>query len=86
MLQNSAREEADPMLTRWIERTAWVVGCTLLGAYGGVRLWAQESSAQAVQEFRVMAVVPADQSLWSHQRVVAYQEAQRVGDAPEAVT
>jgi sortase A len=45
----------------------------------------QESSAQAVAEFRVMTVAPADQSLWSQQRVVAYAEAQRAGDAPEAV-
>jgi sortase A len=73
------------MLTRWIERTAWVVGVTLLGAYGGMRLWAEDSSTKAVQEFRAMSVAPADQSLWSHQRVVAYQEAQRAGDAPEAV-
>ncbi|HKU89617.1 MAG TPA: class D sortase [Steroidobacteraceae bacterium] len=70
---------------RWIERTAWVVGFTLLGMYGGMRLWAQESSSKAVQEFRAMSVAPADQSLWSHQRVVAYREAQRAGDAPEAV-
>ena len=73
------------MLTRWIERTAWVVGITLLGMYGGVRLWAEESRAQAVEEFRALAVAPADQSLWSHQRVVAYRGGQRAGDAPEAV-
>jgi sortase A len=73
------------MLTRWIERTAWTVGCTLLCLYGGTRLWVQESSAQAVAEFRAMSVGPADQSLWSHQRVTAYVEAQRAGDAPEAV-
>jgi sortase A len=73
------------MLMRWIERTAWIVGCTLLFLYGGTRLWVQESSAQAVAEFRAMTVAPADQSLWSHQRVAAYVEAQRAGDAPEAV-
>jgi|SRR5688572_24734856 sortase A len=73
------------MLTRWIERTAWVAGFTLLSLYGGVKLWAEESRAQAVEEFRAMAVAPADQSLWSQQRVVAYKEAQRAGDAPEAV-
>ena len=85
MLQDSGRDDAELMLTRWIERTAWVVGITLLGMYGGMRLWAQESSAQAVQEFRAMNIAPADQALWSHQRVVAYQEAQRAGAAPEAV-
>ena len=85
MLHDSGRDDADRMLTRWIERTAWVVGITLLGMYGGMRLWAQESSTKAVQEFRAMSVAPADQALWSHQRVVAYQEAQRAGDAPEAV-
>jgi sortase A len=73
------------MLTRWIERTAWVLGCTLLCLYGGTRLWVQESSAQAVAEFRAMTVAPADQSLWSQQRVVAYAEAQRAGDAPQAL-
>ncbi len=73
------------MLTRWIERTAWVAGFTLLSLYGGVKLWAEESRAQAVEEFRAMSVAPADQSLWSQQRVVAYKEAQRAGDAPEAV-
>src|SRR4029079_18866903 len=31
------------------------------------------------------ALAPADQSLWSQKRVVAYAEAQRAGDAPEAV-
>jgi sortase A len=85
LLQDSGREDAERMLMRWIERTAWVVGFTLLGMYGGMRLWAQESSSKAVQEFRAMSVAPADQSLWSHQRVVAYREAQRAGDAPEAV-
>lgn len=85
MLQDSGPEDAEPMLMRWIERSAWVVGFTLLGTYGGMRLWAQESSTKAVQEFRAMSVAPADQALWSHQRVVAYQEAQRAGDVPEAV-
>ena len=73
------------MLTRWIERTAWVAGFTLLTLYGGVKLWAEESRAQAVEEFQAMALTPADQSLWSQQRVAAYKEAQRAGDAPEAV-
>jgi sortase A len=85
LLQKRGREDAEPMLTRWIERTAWVAGLTMLGTYGGMRLWAEESRAQAVAEYRALAVTPADQSLWSHQRVVAYQEAQRAGDAPEAV-
>ena len=73
------------MLMRWIERAAWTVGCTLLGLYGGMRLWAEESRAQAVQEFKAMSVAPADQSLWSQQRVAAYAQAQKAGDAPEAV-
>jgi sortase A len=69
----------------WIERTAWALGFMLLGTYAGMRLWAQESSTQAVAEFRAASLAPADQSLWSHKRVVAYAEAQRAGDAPEAV-
>src|SRR5262245_9699447 len=73
------------MMMRWIERAAWTAGFALLGLYGGVRLWAEESRAQAVQEFRTMTVSPADQSLWSHQRVAAYAEAQKAGNAPEAV-
>jgi sortase A len=72
-------------LTLWIERAAWVVGIVLLGAYGGMRLWAEEARAQAVEQFRSAALAPADQSLWSHKRVVAYEEAQRAGDAPQAV-
>ena len=73
------------MLMRWIERAAWTVGCTLLALYGGMRLWAEESRAQAVSEFHAMALSPADQTLWSHQRVAAYAEAQKAGNAPEAV-
>ena len=73
------------MLMRWIERAAWTVGCLLLGLYGGMRLWAEESRAQAVQEFHALSVAPADQSLWSQQRVAAYAQAQKAGDAPEAV-
>jgi sortase A len=69
----------------WIERTAWALGFMLLGTYAGMRLWAHESSTQAVAEFRAASLAPADQSLWSHKRVVAYAEAQRAGDAPEAV-
>ena len=69
----------------WIERAAWVVGFALLGTYGGMRLWAEEARAQAVEQFHAASLPPADQSLWSHQRVVAYAEAQRAGDAPEAV-
>jgi sortase A len=69
----------------WTERTAWVVGICLLGTYGGMRLWAEEARAQAVQDFRVASLPPTDQSLWSHQRVEAYVQAQRAGDAPEAL-
>jgi sortase A len=69
----------------WIERTAWALGFMLLGTYAGMRLWAHESSTQAVAEFRAASLAPADQSLWSHKRVAAYAEAQRAGDAPEAV-
>jgi len=72
-------------LSLWIERTAWVVGIVLLGTYGGMRLWAEEARAQAVEEFRAASLGPADQSLWSQKRVMAYAEAQRAGDAPQAV-
>jgi sortase A len=69
----------------WVERTAWVVGFALLGTYGGMRLWAEEARAQGVEQFRLSQLGPADQSLWSQKRVVAYAEAQRAGDAPEAL-
>jgi sortase A len=69
----------------WVERTAWVVGVTLLGVYGGMRLWAEESRAQAVEEFHALSAPAPDQSLWSQKRVAAYSEAQRAGDAPQAL-
>jgi sortase A len=69
----------------WVERTAWVVGITLVGVYGAMRLWAEESRTQAVAEFQAMSVAAPDQSLWSQKRVAAYAEAQRTGDAPQAV-
>ncbi len=69
----------------WIERTLWVVGVSLLSTYGGMRLWAEESRAQAVEEFRIASVPPTDQSLWSQKRVTAWQEAQKAGDAPQAL-
>src|SRR4051794_8369915 len=69
----------------WIERVAWVAGFCLLGTYGGMRLWAEESRASAVDQFRTASLPPADQTLWSRQRVVAYAEAQKAGDAPEAL-
>ena len=52
--------------------------------YGGMRLWAEESRAQAVEEFRTNTA-PADQTLWSQKRVAAYAEAQKAGDAPQAL-
>jgi sortase A len=69
----------------WIERTAWVAGVVLLSMYGGMRLWAEESRAQAIEEFRANAAAPADQTLWSQKRVTAYAEAQKAGDAPQAL-
>jgi len=69
----------------WIERTAWVAGAVLLSMYGGMRLWAEESRAQAVEEFRAANTPPADQTLWSQKRVTAYVEAQKAGDAPQAL-
>lgn len=80
---SSRPEMRSPAL--WIERVAWIAGVALLATYGGLRLWAEEARAQAVEQFRTAELKPADQSLWSHQRVVAYAEAQRAGDAPEAL-
>lgn len=69
----------------WVERTAWVAGAILLSMYGGMRLWAEESRAQAVEEFRAVNTPPTDQTLWSQKRVTAYVEAQKAGDAPQAL-
>ena len=69
----------------WVERAAWIVGISLLSTYGGMRLWAEESRATAVEEFRQASLPAADQSLWSQQRVDAYAEAQKTGEAPQAL-
>jgi sortase A len=69
----------------WIERTAWVAGIAMLSMYGGVRLWAEEARAQAVEEYRAVSMTAADQSLWSQKRVTAYAEAQKAGDAPQGL-
>jgi sortase A len=69
----------------WVERIAWVVGITMLTTYGGVRLWAEESRATAVEEFRAQSLPQADQSLWSKERIAAYTQAQKSGDAPQAL-
>ena len=69
----------------WIERVAWVVGIVLLSMYGGMRLWAEESRANAVEQFKLASLPPADQKLWSEQRIAAYAEAQKAGDAPQAL-
>jgi len=69
----------------WLERASWIVGITLLSTYGGMRLWAEESRANAVEQFRIASLPAADQSLWSPQRIAAYAEAQKAGDAPQAL-
>ena len=82
------RPSSKGRISLWIERTAWVVGILLLSTYGGVRLWAEESRAQAVEEFKTASLatsMPTDQSLWSKKRIDAYAQAQRAGDAPEAL-
>ena len=71
--------------TLLLERAAWIVGIILLSMYGGMRLWAEESRATAIEEFRAASLPPADQSLWSQQRVDAYAQAQKSGDAPQAL-
>lgn len=69
----------------WIERAAWVVGVLLLSTYGGMRLWAEESRANAVEQFKLASLPAADQRLWSDQRIAAYALAQKAGDAPQAL-
>lgn len=69
----------------WLERAAWIVGICLLSMYGGMRLWAEESRANAVEQYKLAAVPAADQSLWSQQRIAAYAQAQKAGDAPQAL-
>ena len=75
-------------LSIWIERTLWVLGVSLLSTYGGMRLWAEESRAQAVEDFRAVTLAsaaPLDTSLWSQKRIDAYEHAQREGEAPQAL-
>jgi len=69
----------------WLERAAWTAGVLLLSMYGGMRLWAEESRAAAVEEFRAVQLAPADTSLWSRERVDAYAQAQKSGEAPQAL-
>jgi len=69
----------------WLERASWIVGITLLSTYGGMRLWAEESRANAVAQYQLASLPPADQSLWSAQRIAAYAQAQRASDAPQAL-
>jgi sortase A len=69
----------------WLERAAWAAGIILLSMYGGMRLWAEESRANAVEQFRLASVPTADQRLWSEQRIAAYAQARQAADAPEAL-
>jgi sortase A len=69
----------------WLERAAWAAGITLLSMYGGMRLWAEESRANAVQQFKLASVPTADQRLWSEQRIAAYAQARQSRDAPQAL-
>src|ERR1044072_1682365 len=69
----------------WLERAAWAAGVLLLSMYGGMRLWAEESRAAAVEEFRAVQLAPADTSLWSRERVNAYTQAQKSGEVPQAL-
>lgn len=76
------------------ETFAWIAGGALLACYGGLRLWAAEAHAAGVAQMRAEMIVaeertaayrPADQSLWSHERVVAFANAQRADGRPEAL-
>ncbi len=77
-----------------LETIAWIAGGVLLASYLGLRLWTAQAHAAGVAEIRaemrladaqVEAHRPADQSLWSHQRVAAYVNAQREVGSPEAL-
>jgi sortase A len=77
-----------------IESFAWIAGGALLMCYLGLRLWTAEAHAAGIAQMRAEMIVaeanvasyrPADQSLWSHERVVAYQNARRADGRPEAL-
>lgn len=77
-----------------IETFAWIAGGAMLVCYLGLRLWTTEAYAAGVAQMRaemivaqanVVAYRPADQSLWSHERVVAYRDARRADGRPEAL-
>ena len=70
----------------WVERTAWVAGIILLSMYGGMRLWAEESRAQAVEEFRAASHCRRPTRACGRSNAsTAYAEAQKAGDAPQAL-
>ena len=76
-------------VTRWLERGLWTVGLTLVFGFVGLRFWAEQARAQGVADFKAAMHQPAapaatDQSLWSHERVVAFEQAPK-GDRPDAL-
>lgn len=75
----------------WIERVCYATGFALLLGYAGVRVWADQARAQGVAEVTARQAAPAtaeqkavDQTLWSQERVIAYERTGR-GGRPEAV-
>jgi sortase A len=77
-----------------LEIFAWTVGGALLLIYVGLRFWTSQAYAAGVDEMRAEMQAaelhastnrPADQSLWSHERVVAYAAAKEASGGPTAL-
>lgn len=82
----------------WLERTAWIVGLTLLAIYAGVRASSERARLEgiaAIDEARAALIaqqLPAsasshtpDTSLWSASRIEAWRRASNAQDRPQAV-
>jgi sortase A len=82
-----------------LETFAWIAGSVLLASYLAARMWSAQAYAAGVAEMRAQmqraesqvaesdaaAHRPTDQSLWSRERVIAYEVAQKAGGRPEAL-
>jgi sortase A len=85
------------MKTTWIGRALWIVGVTLISSYGAVRVYADASRREGIQEFsharasasRVSSgpAVAPDQSRWSENRIRAYARnpAEQAESIPQAL-
>jgi sortase A len=78
---------------RWLRRVeavAFAAGVSLILWYAAARFAAEEARADGIAAFHeakraVLLAPPPDQSLWSPQRVEAFEESRATASAPDAV-